>query len=73
MTFLLLLLIAFGGMAGSIMRMVFGDEELPLETSVRFAGGTTLPQIALIVLSLVIGLSMPDSIRAFLEQAAMIP
>lgn len=68
--FLSLLLIAFTGMAGAVMRMVFGASEDKMQTKVLSGWGFYLPQAVMLLISLFIGLSVPGPVRILLEQAA---
>lgn len=68
--FLLLLVIVFAGMAGVVLEMIFGAESHPAQSAIRSGWQGIVPQIALLMLSLVIGLSIPGPIRMLLDRAA---
>jgi hydrogenase-4 component F len=68
--FLVLLLIAFTGMAGAVMRMVFGVPNNGNGQSYLSGWGYYLPQAAMLFISLLIGLSIPGPVRVLIEQAA---
>jgi hydrogenase-4 component F len=70
LVFLILLLIVFTGMAGAVMRMVFGVPDNSDGQSYLSGWGYYLPQAAMLFISLLIGLSIPGPVRALIEQAA---
>ena len=64
------LLVVFLGMGATVLAVVQGEPARPVEA--RFSEGllVTLPPLALLAASLVLGLAMPDALRALLEEAA---
>jgi len=67
--FLLIAVIVFG-MGGAVFRMSFGDLPISSENNVRLHPLAYIPQIVLLLILLVIGLNIPESVQTLLVGAA---
>ncbi|MBU1633997.1 hypothetical protein KJ762_05740 [bacterium] len=67
--FLLIAVIVFG-MGGAVFRMSFGDLPISSENNVRLHPLAYIPQIVLLLILLVIGLNIPESVQMLLVGAA---
>jgi len=66
--FLLIAVIVFG-MGGAVFRMSFGDLLISSEKNIRLNPFAYIPQIVLLLILLVIGLNIPESVQTLLISA----